>query len=271
MPVPDSGGVMVTCIEANHCPGSCLFLFEGPQTSQLLSRNHASPYIGTGKIFRYLHCGDFRASPVHTNHPSIIGKKLDIIYLDTTYCNPRYCFPAQDQVIEACAELVRQIVPEEQLQANRAAAKLEQEGQLEPEDWRQAAPRRVKNKVDPDSASANAFKGWFQTKMENPDGTFSPLPLPPPPDNNDASVKKEEDLGTSSVKQEETRKKISNTTTMISSLASRMARVRQTRTVPTRLPRPRPSLRHRASSSNLLRTLCSTLPAMRSRQSRDRH
>lgn len=197
VPVPDSGGVMVTCIEANHCPGSCLFLFEGPQTSQLLSRNHASPYIGTGRIFRYLHCGDFRASPVHTNHPSIAGKKLDIIYLDTTYCNPRYCFPAQDQVIEACAELVRQIMPQEQLEANRAAIK-------EEEDWKQAPPRRIKNKVDPDSSSANAFKGWFQTKVENADGTFSPLPLAPQTSEASAdNVKIEEGSDTASFKQEE--------------------------------------------------------------------
>ncbi|SNX82986.1 uncharacterized protein MEPE_01692 [Melanopsichium pennsylvanicum] len=206
VPVPDSGGVMVTCIEANHCPGSCLFLFEGPQTSQLLSRNHASPFIGTGRIFRYLHCGDFRASPVHTNHPSIAGKKLDIIYLDTTYCNPRYCFPAQDQVIEACAELVRQIVPAEQLKVNCAAKQKAQDGQYE-EDWRTAPPRRIKQKgkVEYDSASADAFKGWFNTKMENPDGSSSALP--PPSVFRDSSLreKKIEDASdVASVKQEET-------------------------------------------------------------------
>ncbi|SPO22065.1 uncharacterized protein UTRI_02067_B [Ustilago trichophora] len=201
VPVPDSGGVMVTCIEANHCPGSCLFLFEGPQTAQLLSRNHASPHIGTGRIFRYLHCGDFRASPVHTNHPSIAGKKLDIIYLDTTYCNPRYCFPAQDQVIEACAELVRRMVPEEQLEANRAAIKNEQDGE-QAEDWRTAPPRRGKNSVDRNSASANAFKGWFNTKAENSDGSLSALP--PPPLSRDSSLgdlKRDEDAA--SVKQED--------------------------------------------------------------------
>ncbi|CCF53304.1 hypothetical protein NDA11_005658 [Ustilago hordei] len=206
VPVPDSGGVMVTCIEANHCPGSCLFLFEGPQTCQLLSRNHATPYIGTGKIFRYLHCGDFRASPVHTNHPSIVGKKLDIIYLDTTYCNPRYCFPAQDQVIEACAELVRQIVPEAQLEANRAAKMEELEaGEEGREDWTQAPPRKGKNSVDTDSASATAFKGWFNTKVENTDGTVSALQVPASStDASGSNVKEEESPDTASIKQEET-------------------------------------------------------------------
>ncbi|KAJ1028490.1 hypothetical protein NDA16_001656 [Ustilago loliicola] len=206
VPVPDSGGVTVTCIEANHCPGSCLFLFEGPQTCQLLSRNHASPYIGTGRIFRYLHCGDFRASPVHTNHPSILGKKLDIIYLDTTYCNPRYCFPAQDQVIEACAELVRQIVPESQLEANRAVKMKELEaGEDGREDWTQAPPRRSKGSIDTDSASATAFKGWFNTKVENPDGTLSALSVPPPSTDTRGSIVKQEDSPeTASIKQEET-------------------------------------------------------------------
>ncbi len=111
--IPNSGGVRVTCIEANHCPGSCLFLFEGPQTAQILPSNHRpSPHIGTKRQFRYLHCGDFRASPLHANHSLIKNKKLDIIYLDTTYLNPRYCFPAQEQVVEACAELVRSKMPD---------------------------------------------------------------------------------------------------------------------------------------------------------------
>ncbi|GAC92725.1 hypothetical protein PHSY_000280 [Pseudozyma hubeiensis SY62] len=201
--VPDSGGVTVTCIEANHCPGSCLFLFEGPQTSQLLSRNHASPYIGTGRIFRYLHCGDFRASPVHTNHPSIIGKKLDIIYLDTTYCNPRYCFPAQDQVIEACAELVRRIVPEAQLECNKALMQKQIEAG-EREDWTQAPPRKLKGSVDTNSASANAFKGWFETKVENPDGTITALRPPSiSRDSSSGEIKFEEESDAVSIKQEE--------------------------------------------------------------------
>ena len=110
--LPDSGGVTVTCIEANHCPGSCLFLFEGPQTAEILPSNFKpSHHIGSKRVFRYLHCGDFRASPLHANHPLIKDKKLDIIYLDTTYLNPRYCFPAQEQVVEACAELVRCRMP----------------------------------------------------------------------------------------------------------------------------------------------------------------
>lgn len=67
-----------------------------------------SPYFNTPqKTFRYLHCGDFRASPAHLLHPALKDKRVDICYLDTTYLNPKYCFPAQEQVVAACSELVR--------------------------------------------------------------------------------------------------------------------------------------------------------------------
>jgi DNA cross-link repair 1A protein len=108
--IPDSGGVTVTLIDANHCPGSCLFFFEGPQTSHAGDSTFQSTAVGTQNIFRYLHCGDFRASPKHVHHPVIKGKKIDIIYLDTTYLDPKYIFPSQPEVISACAELVKKLV-----------------------------------------------------------------------------------------------------------------------------------------------------------------
>lgn len=61
-------------------------------------------------MFRYLHCGDFRACPQHILHPQVKGRKIDAVYLDTTYLNPKYCFPPQPLVIDACAELARRIV-----------------------------------------------------------------------------------------------------------------------------------------------------------------
>jgi len=39
-------------------------------------------------------------------------KKIDSIYLDTTYLSPSYCFPAQELVIQACADLVKERVVE---------------------------------------------------------------------------------------------------------------------------------------------------------------
>ncbi|GAB7356735.1 hypothetical protein MBLNU459_g7641t1 [Dothideomycetes sp. NU459] len=104
--VPGTSGVNVTMISANHCPGSSLYLFEkttgkGPNP----------------KLQRVLHCGDFRACPAHVEHsllrPDVVdiatGKerqqKLDVCYLDTTYLNPKYAFPSQEDVIKACADM----------------------------------------------------------------------------------------------------------------------------------------------------------------------
>lgn len=95
--VPGAGGATVTMIDANHCPGSSLFLFEKTISSPRGARRQ-----------RILHCGDFRASAKHLRHPLLsVAKKnrIDICYLDTTYLNPKYAFPPQTQVIEACMEL----------------------------------------------------------------------------------------------------------------------------------------------------------------------
>lgn len=104
--VPGTPDVWVTMIPANHCPGSSLFLFE--------------KVVGRGKnpkVQRVLHCGDFRACPQHVAHPKLMpdivdeisGKmkqqKIDVCYLDTTYLNPKYAFPSQEEVIKSCADM----------------------------------------------------------------------------------------------------------------------------------------------------------------------
>ncbi|KAF1808067.1 DRMBL-domain-containing protein [Eremomyces bilateralis CBS 781.70] len=104
--VPNTNGVSVTMIPANHCPGSSLFLFEKVSTKASRSRTQ-----------RILHCGDFRASREQLEHPllrsdvldpvsgSVRQQKIDVCYLDTTYLNPRYAFPDQSEVISVCAEM----------------------------------------------------------------------------------------------------------------------------------------------------------------------
>lgn len=104
--LPGTQGVSVTMIPANHCPGSSIYLFE--------------KVVGKGlapKVQRVLHCGDFRACPAHVEHPllkpdvmdAVTGKtkqqKIDVCYLDTTYLNPKYAFPSQEDVIQACADM----------------------------------------------------------------------------------------------------------------------------------------------------------------------
>lgn len=108
--IPDTGGVKVTVIKANHCPGSSIFLYEGRQTANAGDSEIKSPYVGSKREWRYLHCGDFRACPAHVLHPAIASKKIDTVYLDTTYLNPQYCFPPQPLVIAACADLARRTV-----------------------------------------------------------------------------------------------------------------------------------------------------------------
>lgn len=104
--VPGTNGAKVTMISANHCPGSSMFVFE-----KVVGERHNK------SIKRILHCGDFRACSDHVQHPllrpevadAVSGKlrrqKIDICYLDTTYLNPRYSFPPQNDVIRACADL----------------------------------------------------------------------------------------------------------------------------------------------------------------------
>lgn len=104
--VPETGGVQVTMLHANHCPGSSLFLFE--------KNTGSGPNAGQQRV---LHCGDFRASPAQVQHPllrpnitnPVTGKPreqhINTCYLDTTYLSPKYGFPCQEDVITASAEL----------------------------------------------------------------------------------------------------------------------------------------------------------------------
>ncbi|OAD03492.1 hypothetical protein MUCCIDRAFT_13087, partial [Mucor lusitanicus CBS 277.49] len=83
-PIPGSN-VQVALIDANHCPGSVLFLFVVDKK-------------------RHLHTGDFRAAPRMCLHPLIKQPEnppISCLYLDTTYLSPQYAFPAQEECIQA--------------------------------------------------------------------------------------------------------------------------------------------------------------------------
>ncbi|KAK5092789.1 DNA cross-link repair protein PSO2/SNM1 [Exophiala xenobiotica] len=106
--VPNTNGVHVTMIPANHCPGSSLYLFE-----KVVGKNKD----GSPRLNRILHCGDFRACPAHIHHPLLKPEVMDAVtgqtknqtidtcYLDTTYLTPKYSFPSQHDVIDACAQM----------------------------------------------------------------------------------------------------------------------------------------------------------------------
>lgn len=80
-------GVKVQFLEANHCPGAALILF---QTS-------------CGQ--RILHTGDFRACKSMQDYPDLLSGRITSLYLDTTYCNPKYNFPLQEDVIKHAVRL----------------------------------------------------------------------------------------------------------------------------------------------------------------------
>lgn len=67
--------VRVTPIDANHCPGAVMLLFEVPGKA--------------GTTRRILHTGDFRWIPEMAQHPALAGKPLDVLMIDTTYADVR--------------------------------------------------------------------------------------------------------------------------------------------------------------------------------------
>ncbi|XP_060073013.1 DNA cross-link repair 1A protein-like [Ylistrum balloti] len=87
-------GVEVTLLEANHCPGSVLFLFK----------------LKGGRI--YLHTGDFRACIAMESYPALNSIHINQLYLDTTYCDPTYTFPPQQEVIDFAVSVVKEKLKE---------------------------------------------------------------------------------------------------------------------------------------------------------------
>lgn len=83
-------GVHVQALDANHCPGAAMFLFSLPNGET------------------YLHSGDFRFHPkLLDQHPLLVNLRPDILYLDNTYLDPRYRFPAQEDVLAFITATVR--------------------------------------------------------------------------------------------------------------------------------------------------------------------
>ncbi|XP_062159334.1 DNA cross-link repair protein SNM1 [Alnus glutinosa] len=82
-------GIGVTCLDANHCPGSIIILFEP----------------ANGKAV--LHTGDFRFSQEMANISLLQSCPIHTLILDTTYCNPQYDFPKQEAVIQFVIDCIQ--------------------------------------------------------------------------------------------------------------------------------------------------------------------
>lgn len=100
-------GLYVTSIDANHCPGATIFLFESVSIQ--------------GKSSFSLHCGDFRVCRTMLEHPALTpfyaekGPELQSIYLDTTYMSPMYNFPLQETVCDAAATMIEKLAEKGEL------------------------------------------------------------------------------------------------------------------------------------------------------------
>ncbi|PSS14442.1 5' exonuclease [Actinidia chinensis var. chinensis] len=87
--------VNVMAIDAHHCPGAVMYLFRG-------------------EFGCMLYTGDFRWEPTNTRaqigrsmlHNAIGNDKVDILYLDNTYCNPSYSFPSREVAAKQVVDVI---------------------------------------------------------------------------------------------------------------------------------------------------------------------
>lgn len=92
-------GAEVSLIDANHCPGAVQFLFKVPVSNHKL--------VGFEK---YVHTGDFRYCEEMKNENVLrdfVG--ADGVFLDTTYCNPKFVFPSQEESIDYIVGVIKNI------------------------------------------------------------------------------------------------------------------------------------------------------------------
>ncbi len=84
----DDTGVFLTALDANHCPGACMFLIERGAT-------------------RILFTGDFRFTRADVNRATLnilsSVAPLNRLFIDTTYLAPKWEFPPQRQVLDELA------------------------------------------------------------------------------------------------------------------------------------------------------------------------
>eukprot|EP00941_MAST-03F_sp_MAST-3F-sp1_P005604 g5604.t1 len=79
----------VTLIDANHCPGAVMFLFEGS-------------HIPGGTI---LHTGDFRFCKTKMLSP-LMGRQIDTLYLDNTYLQCNEKFPTRESAVQTILSII---------------------------------------------------------------------------------------------------------------------------------------------------------------------
>ncbi|XP_073139252.1 DNA ligase 6 isoform X2 [Henckelia pumila] len=92
-------GAEVFLVDANHCPGAVQFLFKVPVSNRKLV-----------EFEKYVHTGDFRYCDEMKNEGVLrefVG--ADGVFLDTTYCNPKFVFPSQEESIDYIVGVIKNI------------------------------------------------------------------------------------------------------------------------------------------------------------------
>jgi len=91
IPMDDYGQekLTVTLIDANHCPGAVMFLFQG--------------FFGC-----ILYTGDFRYCKEITDHPILKSVAVDVLYLDNTYCQVGLQFPTRKEAFGETLNIVQE-------------------------------------------------------------------------------------------------------------------------------------------------------------------
>ena len=117
----DGAVAFVTFLDANHCPGSATIHFRRRPTAEDADARRDEKRKGVETIETRaatkddvvaLHTGDFRAARCVREDPKLHALIRDHgpigeLYLDTTYCDPRWRFPDQRRACAAMAEIAR--------------------------------------------------------------------------------------------------------------------------------------------------------------------
>ena len=102
------GGTEVTFYDANHCPGAAIVFVK-------IKLSVSSSSSSAGPLYTYhLHTGDMRFHEKFKSYPlikqAVTNRQLDILYLDTTYAQPKHTFAPQDQAIQTIASQVKELL-----------------------------------------------------------------------------------------------------------------------------------------------------------------
>lgn len=117
LPLDDIGKetMTVTLIDANHCPGSAMFLFQGYFGSILYTgqymdtqrRLHLILFLFTMNKFDFF-AGDFRYTPSMLREPCLrTNITIDVLYLDNTNCDPNRTIPSRQRATQQIKEIIR--------------------------------------------------------------------------------------------------------------------------------------------------------------------